>query len=177
MLEERRIEVALDALTIAYKTKFVFEHIRGVLASSYEWNEMRQLPGDTDDKRQRRGSYYAAFKRIERNKEYFDGLWQLQPNFMAIFGAETENIFLKVHKARRHIEVAAQMLFQNAVEPPHEDTPDTRKLWRQLRGDLWEGGGGEVDNDRVGSLLIDFKNDVEAICLPVVAEFRSEVRK
>lgn len=36
-LEERRIEAALDALTLAYETKFVFRDIRSPMAHGYEW--------------------------------------------------------------------------------------------------------------------------------------------
>lgn len=78
-VEEKRIEVAFDALTIAYETKFVFKIIRSPFASGYEWSDMPHREGDTEDKRSRRGTYYASFKRIQNNKEFFERIWNLQP--------------------------------------------------------------------------------------------------
>jgi hypothetical protein len=178
-LEAKRIDVAIEALTVAYKTKFVFEHIRGAMASGNEWDDMPKLPDDTDDKRQRRGAFYAAAKRIHLNKEYFDGLWQLQPKFMAVFGPQTESTFVKVHKARRNIEVAAQMLYEQALETDrHVSDEDTRKMYKELRGHLWapiaKHGGGE---DEVGKFLEEFQREIEAICLPLLAEFRKHAPK
>jgi hypothetical protein len=39
-LEERRMEVAFQALKVAYQSTFVFEHIRSPLVESYEWADM-----------------------------------------------------------------------------------------------------------------------------------------
>lgn len=178
-LEAKRIEVALDALTLAYKTKFVFEHIRGIMASSPEWKDMPQLEGDTEDKRSQRGAFYAVFKRMEANKDFFDALWELQPKFMAVFGSDTEKIFLKVHQARRNIEVAAQMLYQQAAEPfQHEErNEELRKMYTELRGHIWAGMARlrEDGKDEVGDLLDAFKNEIEFICLPLLAEFRRDM--
>jgi hypothetical protein len=174
-LEGKRIEVAIEALTIAYKTKFVFEHIRSVMASGAEWSDMPQLPDDTDDKRSRRGAFYAAFKRIERNKDFFDAVWELQPKFMAVFGPQAEITFLKLHRARRNIEVAAQMLFQNALDNERAERDDsTRKLYNELRGHLWAPMAKLSDKgDEVSVLLDEFKDELEAICPPLLKEFKS----
>jgi hypothetical protein len=177
-LEAKRIDTALEALTIAYKTKFVFEHVRSVMASGYEWKDMPTLPDDSDDKRQRRGAFYAVFKRIEHNKEYFDALWQLQPKFMAMFGARTETTFLKVHQARRNIEVAAQMLYEQALNSERYERDDsTRKLWAELRGDLWAPMASLTESkiDRVGKLLDEFRTEIEAICLPLLVAYQRKV--
>lgn len=178
-LEAKRIDVALDALTLAYKTKFVFEHIRSVMASGHEWKDMPEIANDDEDKRSRRGSFYAVFKRLEHNKDFFNAIWELQPKFMAVFGAETEGIFLKMHQARRYIEVAAQMLFQRALEPHRHEprTDDTRKLYTELEADIWSPMAAltETKIDRVGKLLDEFKSELEAICLPLLAEFRRNV--
>src|SRR5260370_40659673 len=55
-IEERRIEVAFEALNIAYKAKHVFEHIRAPLIYDYEWDDMPAVLGDTNDRRRHRGS-------------------------------------------------------------------------------------------------------------------------
>lgn len=174
-LEERKIEIAFDALSIAYETKFVFEHIRSVMASSPEWSEMPQLPDDDDNKRSRRGSFYAVFKRIEQNKDFFERVWKLQPRFMAIFGPHVEAIFVKLHSARRDIEVAAQMLFQQALEQERSSDKSTRELYEQMRADLWAPYGARTkDGDKVGKKLDEFRTEMEALCAPIVASFRMD---
>jgi hypothetical protein len=44
-LEERRMEIAFQALKLAYQSTFVFEHIRSPLIEGYEWADMPQRAG------------------------------------------------------------------------------------------------------------------------------------
>lgn len=168
-LEERRIEIAFDALTVAYETKYIFQHIRSPMAHGYEWADMPARPGDTDDRRNRRGSYFASLKRIEQNKEFFERVWHAQPRCMTVFGPMIESTFLKLHQARRHIEVAAQMLAEEVDDPVRESADEsTRKLYQQLRRDLWDTGNFEAEKDRVGKLLKEFEEELIAYAKPVV---------
>src|SRR5439155_9886047 len=89
------IAIAFDALTIAYETKFIFGDIRGAMTYGYEWADMKQEPGDTEERRNRRGPFYAAVKRIQTNKEFFDRVWHVQPRCMALFGPKVEETFLR----------------------------------------------------------------------------------
>jgi len=74
-----------------------------------------------------RASLFVVRRRIEQNKDFFDHVWELQPKFMAIFGRDTENIFLLVHKARRDIEVACEILeWMKEPEWPAPGLDDTR---------------------------------------------------
>jgi hypothetical protein len=166
-LEERRMEVAFQALKVAYQSTFVFEHIRSPLVESYEWADMPQRPGDSEDKRAMRGSYYAVRKRIDSNRDFFKTVWDIQPACMAMFGAKIHNTFLELHKARRQIEVACQMLY-NHVDDLSVSDPD-KSLWQQLRADLC-GAEGQFapEGDRIGKQLIAFKQGIELVCRPVV---------
>ena len=175
-LEERRIEIAFDALTIAHETQFVFQNIRSALAEGYEWGDMPQWEGDTEDKRNRRGPYYATVKRINANSKFFERVWGIQPRCMALFGQRTEQTFMKLHQARRHIEVAAQMLAQRDNDEHHEGGEDTRKLYEQLRRDVWDHGGFEPELDRVGRLLKEFVSETIAFAEPVIAQQYRPIR-
>lgn len=167
-LEERRIEVAFDALITAYETKFVFQHIRSAMSFGYEWADMPNREGETEDKRNRRGSFYAIFKRIERNKDFFDKVWRLQPKCMAVFGRKIEGTFMKLHKVRRSIEVAAQMLAEEVDDPIRTQDEETRKLYRQFRRDIWDHGEYEKEKDIVSQLLSEFELELEAAARPIV---------
>src|SRR4051812_35799991 len=85
------------------------EMIRSALIQDYEWREMPE-EWATGDKRRRVGAYWAILKRIELNKDFFDQVWEVQPRCMSLFGPEVEEVFMQLHRARRNIEVAAQML-------------------------------------------------------------------
>jgi hypothetical protein len=127
-LEEKKIDVALEMLSAAYMSKFVFEHIRGPFVSGYEWSDMPKKGGESDDKRSRRGGYFAPLKRINQNKEFFERLWKIQPLAMAVFGPHVEDIFLKAHEARRNIEVAAQMLMEDVGDSHRPQDASTVEL-------------------------------------------------
>jgi hypothetical protein len=89
---------------------------------------------------------------------------------MALFGASVEQTFMKLHQARRHIEVAAQMLAQRANDEYGNDDEQTRKLYEQLRRDIWDHGGFEQELDRVGRLLTEFVTETIAFAEPVIAQ-------
>jgi hypothetical protein len=177
-VRREKIEVALEALSAAFASKFVFAHIRGPFASSNEWADMPERVGDTNDKRMSRGAYFAPLKRIEQNKEFFERLWKIQPLAMAVFGPDVEAIFLKAHEARRDIEVAAQMLMENVGDPHRGDDEATIELYKQLRVDIYGHGGKYTkEGDRVGAKLDEYRAGTEATFGPIVDREYREVKE
>src|SRR5579862_323348 len=163
-LEERKIEIAFEALSIAYETKFIFETIRNPMTYSYEWDDMPQIAGESDNDRSNRGTSYAIFKRMERNKDFFERLWKLQPRFMAVFGSETEDIFFKLHQARRYVEVSAQMLVRRRDGDIGELNDNRRRQREQWEADIWTGMDAVTPGlDRVGHGLDAFKTGIERL--------------
>jgi hypothetical protein len=144
------------------------QHIRGVLAQGYEWADMPQRPGDTEDARSRRGPYYATIKRINQNKDFFERVWHVQPRCMAVFGRKVETTFLKLHQARRNIEVSAQMLAERVSDPSEPGDESTRKLYEQMCRDIWDHGNFEPEKDKVGKLLTEFTQETEAFAKPII---------
>jgi hypothetical protein len=166
-LEEKRIDLALEALAFAHKSKFIFDSIRSAMAFPPEWVDMPKEAGESDSIRNQRGAFYAVFKRMERNKEYFEKAWDLQVRCSAMFGLRAEELFLLMHRARREIEVSAEMLFRD----PHTSQPTKENLdtWNQFRADVWEAYGRLApEGDRVGKKLTDFRDGIEALCRPVI---------
>ena len=168
IVEERRIEIAFEALSVAYKTKFVFQDIRMPLFQSSEWTDMPRRAGETDEEWNRRGPFYTSFKRIQFNKEFFDQVWQLMPKCMTVFGPEIETTFMKLYKARRHIEVSAEMLMDEPMDAEDRRRQDTRDLYKQLRRDHSDHGDFEPEGDRVGRMLREFISELEAKAKPIV---------
>jgi len=167
-LEDKKIEMALEAMALAHECRYVFASIRNPMSTANEWSEMPRAPQETDEHWRRRGPYYAIAIRISQNREFFERLFKLQPKFMALFGAQTEEIFVKCHQARRYIEASSRMLMQYA-DPPQPLTNNALKQRNQWEADIWEGMD-EVypGTDRVTIRLRQFQQEILALCEPVV---------
>jgi len=126
-VEERRIETAITALALAYESKIVFKSIRNSFATSAEYKEMPIRESESEDSRASRGSYWAVLKRVYDNKDYFERVWKLQPEVMAIFGEKMEDVFGKMHDARSMVHVASQTLAFDDIPPNTEDNQKTNR--------------------------------------------------
>jgi hypothetical protein len=171
-IEEKKIDLAMDAISLAYEARGIFEGIRSPFMSASEWDDMEVIPGEEPRERAFRGSYYAKLKRIQYHQEFFVRAYAMQPRCRALFGAEAEDAFNKMHKARRWIEVACQML-TNDIKRPEDD----EGLWFQLRADIISGSSASQAKDpkRVDKLLEEFTSEVECICRPSLKGQRSWV--
>lgn len=166
-LEERRLEVAYEALTIAYESEMVFDDIRRRLVREYEWTDM-PTEGLSEKEIERRRSFYGVIKRMERHNGFFERVLVLQPKFMAVFGKHTEAIFQKIHKARNSIQVAIEMLID--LDEPKAGTEEW-DLVLQMRSDIWDHSStGVKEPKRVTKMLEQFRAEIEALCSPLINE-------
>jgi hypothetical protein len=168
-LEARRIDAALEALSIAYESRMVFDHIRSPMAHEYEWRDMPERPGEMAHDRSRRGSFYAIRKRVVDQREFFERVIKLHPKLMAMFGAEAEEPFMQLHRARREIEVAAEMLQEEAARTTSPRGSHNEEFYQQLRADVWTGVGKTTkEGDRVGKKVQEFQDEIVKLCRPVI---------
>jgi hypothetical protein len=159
-IEEKKIDLAMDALSLAYEARGVFEAIRARVVSSSEWADMEEIPGEDERERNRRRSYYAIMRRIQFYRGFFERAWAMQPRCMALFGTEAEDMFEQLQKARRGIEVACQMLTHDIKRPE-----DDEQLWFQLRADIWGSDLGRAkEPNRVDKMLDEFRGAIERLC-------------
>ena len=167
-IEEKRIDAAIDALSLMHESKFIFDHIRSGVAFNGEWDDLPKRPGETDAHWNSRGSFFAILKRIEHSRDFFERAWKLQTRCAAIFGPGVEETFLLLQKARREVEVSAEMLMHDP-EPGHK-TQDNLDTWESFREDCWAGLAAisKKRSDKVGKKLDDFRNGIESLCRPVV---------
>ncbi|TQF27644.1 hypothetical protein UNPF46_30505 [Bradyrhizobium sp. UNPF46] len=172
-IEERRIEVALDALTLAYESKFVFQSIRARAFTSDEHedgsDESYAVPGGIKIQlREAQRSPYAVLKRIQNSAEFFDRVTKIEPRFMAVFGAETEQIFSRLYSARTQLEAAAGQLFEMGRIEYDDDDAFSRDQLREIKEIVYRGPTESKDKDKIGDLADGFRTQVEAICRPIV---------
>jgi hypothetical protein len=179
-LEEKRIEVAIEALATAYETKTVFNIIRRRgLVDEYEFADLPETEGESPEKRRRRGTYYAAAKRLNGQRDFFEKVYLLQARVMAVFGAQTEEIFELLHDARTDIQVAISMLMESVEVDRYRDET-TKEMYRQMRID-YSGIGAKLtdEGDRVARKVDEFRSRIEALCRPIIDReyIRAEERR
>jgi hypothetical protein len=163
-LEEKRIEIAFEALSLAFETKHIFRQIRARIAYEVEWRDMEPIEGETSEDRMQRGSYFAVLKRLSENRAFFDRVWTIQPKFLAAFGEENEEIFENFHVARGAVRRAAIELTYRLPIHPTERTEADFELRMQYRRDIW----GDEKEDRVGKALQVFRNRISIVSRPVI---------
>ena len=171
-IEERRIEVALDALAIAYEARFRFESIRSRFTREDEYEDIDE-PSKGDafvviTHREGQRSPYAVLKRMDNNHKFFERVFDIEPKFMAIFGAETEEIFAELYDAKRTVETAAEALYEEARIEHDPSDVDAKERMRQLRVVIFASKGKVEAEDKVGQKVLDFQRRIEALCRPIV---------
>jgi hypothetical protein len=82
-IEEKRIDVAIEALAIGYESKIVFDYIRSRHARLYG------IPDEQIDKQ----SMSDVLKRVDGRQPFFDKALELEPKFEAVFGRDKATIF------------------------------------------------------------------------------------
>src|SRR5260370_25608846 len=165
-IEENRIDTAIDALAVVYESKIIFDHIRSEMSFPYEWKDMLQGYG-SEEERRARGPFYAILKRIEAQKEFFERAWKIQVRCTALFGPNVEEVFLLMHRARREIEVSAEMLWHDPR--PSVATPDNLETWNRFSADVWPSYESRAKGgDRVGHQLSEFRAKMSSLCRPII---------
>jgi hypothetical protein len=171
-IEERRIEVALDALAIAYEARFRFEGIRSRFVQEHEYEGIDHVEvGNVQCQvghREAQRSPYAVLTRLKNNSDYFDKVSDIEPKFMAIFGAETQAYFELLYEATTIVRVSANALFEDALIEHDPSDQVTRERLRKLRMDVFASKGKFEDEDRVGQKLLEFQARIEELCRPIV---------
>jgi hypothetical protein len=165
-IEERKIELSLEALSLAYESKAVFGHIRSRVMFRGEGADVPKKAGESEERTQQRQSFYAVLKRIEASHDYFARVWALQPKFIAMFGEKTEEIFDQLHSARRDIEATAStMVFED--EPFNPKDPSYKEELKGYRSTVF-GPMRRDAHDAVAEKLDAFRKRIHELCRPVV---------
>jgi len=85
-IEEKRIDIAIEALELAYDCREVFEIIRNSGTFGFEYADMPRRDREDDGEWNRRGPFYAILKRTQAHADFFERLAKLRPRYMALFG-------------------------------------------------------------------------------------------
>ena len=175
-IEERRIDLAFESLSLAEESRSVFGRIRDPHGYEGEWKNMPIKKGESEKDRNMRGPSYATLRRMNAEADYFERVARLQPKAIAVFGPAAEAAFARFNKAHNLVQDAAMQLTWIMPVHPEKKSQEDFEVRMRLRGDLWSGGfGGE---DRVEAELVAFRDQVERAFRPVIErQFRVRSRR
>jgi hypothetical protein len=134
-----------------------FENILSPMSFDYEWKDMPKAAGENDVSWNRRGPFYAVGQRVKASKDLFNRVFTLQQRCMAALGPEYEGIFMLLHKSRRDIEVASEMLAWKAYNQNGADVEHNEAFYEQCRRDIWDIGNFQREKDKAGQRLVEFR--------------------
>ncbi|EPR14165.1 hypothetical protein M527_12780 [Sphingobium indicum IP26] len=152
--EERRIELAEQVLTLAYKLRRAIEGIRSPAMWGAEQNEVYdelRKNGVIDDQTPEGhkgilATAQATISRSNAQKALWDALLDTMPTAKAVFGDEVENALNEIWKQRSRIITAAQRYarFIHQTTPHTEEAREKQfKKQDEIEAVIWFGGDAD----------------------------------
>jgi hypothetical protein len=99
-IEEKRIDIAIEALALVYESKFIFDHIKSETSVPYESQDMAEGYGSVEQ-RSARGPFYAVLNRVSAQKEFFERAWKMQVVYCFIWSKSRRCIFADAARTTR----------------------------------------------------------------------------
>ncbi|MCP2207459.1 hypothetical protein [Bradyrhizobium diazoefficiens] len=167
-IEEKRIDIAIEALELAYECQEAFEVIRNPGTLGLEYADMPRRDGEGEPEWSHRGPFYAILKRVQEHAGMFERLAKLRPRYMALFGVPAADSFKLIREARAYVVVSAQHLCYRPFVGPDAQNQRTR-----MECDVWDGLA-EVyladypGVDRVEVRIKGFVEETERRCRPII---------
>jgi hypothetical protein len=87
--------------------------------------------------------------------------------FIAVFGRDTENIFVLLHQAKRDVEINAEAYIEEYLVEPAEDQ-ESRNRRVKLRANMFASPGMIGEQDDAGKKLREFREQIESRCRGIV---------
>lgn len=176
-IEEKRIDIAIEALELAYDCQEVFEMIRSPGTMGHEYADMPRRDHENDAAWAQRGPFYATLKRVQDHNTFFERFAKLRPRYMALFGVPAADSFKLIREARAYVVVSAQHLCYSPVVGPNAQDQRTR-----MECDVWDGMAevylGELPGvDRVDTRIRGFVEETERRCRPIIDRTYSVQKK
>ena len=167
-IEEKRIDIAIEALELAYDCQEVFEVIRNPGTLGSEYADMPRRDREDDGEWNQRGPFYATLKRVQAHADFFERLAKLRPRYMALFGVPAADSFKMIREACAYMLVSAQNLCHRPIARPDAQNRRTR-----MECDVWDGMADVYRADYPGVDRVDvrirgFVEETELRCRPII---------
>ncbi len=159
VLGRRRMELAEDVLSNLYEAKRLITVIRFPFATEGESAARVAPPGETDEQKRLRDSYFAPLGRYEHHMKFFSDLRAKRYRMMALFGPKVAEPFDEIEQTLSKIIAAARMLLRTAGDEIRDV-----EFHRKLEATIWQA----EENDEHATKVDKAVTDIEAICRPVL---------
>jgi hypothetical protein len=169
-LEEKRIDVAIEALAIAFEARLVFDDIRARFTRTYVYADTKTdgVPDGKNRQRTLQDSCAAVLKRVEAHQPFFDKALALEPKFVAVFGRDKDAVFERLFSARKRVIDTVEALLDDSrveLDPDDSEGRGRRVKWRKQ---IFASPGIVDEEDEVGKSLQQFRDEIEKLCRPIV---------
>ncbi|MBI2254390.1 MAG: hypothetical protein HYU58_07225 [Proteobacteria bacterium] len=172
--EERRIDLAEQVLTLAYKLKRAIEAIRSPLMLGGELaraeNDLRErkvIDDSTPEPRVRnlRTAQGMVF-RMEFYRQQWDELVDIMPVAKAVFGDRVEEQLHALWRQQRDIALAVEFFADMPTDGPATATKDHAEELKGYRKTMWSQG--KAENDAVKVSVDAAVTALEGLLLPTI---------
>lgn len=172
MIGRRRAQLAEETLARFYEARDHLAWVRNPIGFQGEGETRIRVPGETEQERAERDSYYRTVERITKKAEFWGAFDASRYRFRAIFGASAAEPF-DIIRARRHsVAVAAGALIRHdrrhrLVEdhPSHDHNEALLEQWENTIG--W----GTAEADKIAAAIDQAVAAMEATCQPAIDGF------
>lgn len=162
LLGKKKIELAEEALCLAYELQSVIEWARHPASRRHEGEDR---PGRDDEPEHRQNlndAYYSRISRLNENAEEFARLRTILPRVRVHFGADAHAALHRFGIVRNQINNAVGMLISNSTEDGYP-----RDLYQRHQDIIWDTC--DDDNpDEIRRQVNEAVTSIEEICFPVL---------
>ena len=164
LLGKKKIELAEEALVLAYELQAAIEWARHPVSYGGEGQERPNRDQETDAIRNTNDSYYSRVSRLNESMEQFSRLRALQMLFRAHFANEAQEALSTFFITRNRINSAVGMLINHAGE---RDYPvGLRQADQEI---IWDHSTQDQP-DETRRTINDAVSEIERVCRPILSK-------
>ncbi len=164
----RKIELAEEALLSLYEVQNALRAIRSPFGYMGEADGREAGDAESPAQKRYRDIGYIAFERAKRHQEKFDKLHLISLRVRAVFGESFSKPLEDVRQTIETVRISAQSLY----EVPYQGFED-RDFLNELQGDVWALGSKDLEDGKIGKLVLDSVGDAEKLFGPSLERSRS----
>jgi hypothetical protein len=162
VLGKKKIELAEEALTLAYDLRSAIEHARHPFSRGGEGQDRPNRDDEPEDRRGYNDAFYSRISRLNESADQFSRLMALRPLFRAYYGEAAQDALGAFIAVRNEIYNAVNELI---YESHHERYPDD--LRNELRAIIFERINRD-NPDGIHQRLDSAVAEIERVCRPVL---------
>ena len=168
--DKRRIELAEETLTLFYQAFDAINYMRFPGSYGYEGKSREKEEGESDDAKEVRDNAYVLIERYKPYEKIFSRIQSLRYRFMAIFGKDCGEPFVRIRKLVNILFLSARKLARLWAKKSEEILNDKElerhhKSIKEEESIFWEGS---IEEDKTKKELNQIILDIEKICKPVL---------